>query len=186
MQVHNSYIVTADDDGIAVIDQHALHERIIYNDLKRRLADGACTSQRMLIPQPLTVTSAEAALLEEKSDLLTRLGIEVAQFGPAAVAVQQFPSLLAERGVAADQFIRDLLDQLAEDETAGPEKLIEDVLEMMACKAAVKAGDPLTAEEIDSLLARADGIDKASSCPHGRPTQLKLTLKELEKQFKRT
>ncbi len=186
MQVHNSYIVTSDDDGIAVIDQHALHERIIYNDLKRRLADGACTSQRMLIPQPLTVTSAEAALLEEKSDLLTKLGIEVAQFGPAAVAVQRFPSLLAERGVAADQFIRDLLDQLGEDETAQPEKLIEDVLEMMACKAAVKAGDPLTAEEIDSLLTRADGIDKASSCPHGRPTQLKLTLKELEKQFKRT
>ena len=195
MQVHGSYIVVACRDGVEIIDQHALHERLLYNDLKRRLAEagsGRLTSQRMLIPETLSVTPAEAAALEANADLLARLGIEVLPFGPqrdrrpSAVAVQQFPSLLAERGVVASEFVRDLLDMLADRETVEPEHLIEGVLEIMACKAAVKAGDPLTAGEIDSLLARREQAEKSSACPHGRPTSLKLTLKDLAKQFKRT
>jgi len=191
IQIHNSYIVAACDDGIEIIDQHALHERIIYNDLKRRLAEAkrdrpGLTAQRMLIPETFSVTQAEAASLEANSELLVHLGIEVVPFGPEAVAIQQFPALLAEKGVVASQFVRDLIDRLMEDQPAVAEELLEDILEMMACKAAVKAGDPLNSEEIDSLLDRRDQAEKSSACPHGRPTTLKLTLKDLAKQFKRT
>jgi DNA mismatch repair protein MutL len=188
MQVHDAYIVVDCDDGLEIVDQHALHERLLYNDMKRRLADrdDKLTSQRLLIPETLSVTASEAATLDENSALLARMGLEVVPFGPAAVAVQQFPSLLAERGVVASEFVRDLLDLLGDDGPVGPEQAMESVLEMMACKAAVKAGDPLTAAEIDSLLARRDQADKSLSCPHGRPTTLRLTLKDLARQFKRT
>ena len=175
-----------------IIDQHALHERILYNELRDRLtgpdgtgAGGRLTGQRMLIPETVEVTAAQTALLEDSAELLSRLGIEVAAFGPTSVAVQQFPSILAQRGVSAGEFIRETIDKLSEDETTGPERMLEDLLEMMACKAAVKAGDALSPEEIESLLRGYETVEKGSSCPHGRPTTLKLTLRELEKQFKR-
>jgi len=186
MQVHNSYLIIQTPDGIEIVDQHALHERILYNELRARLADGKLAGQRMLIPATLPVSPAEAARLEQHADLLARLGIEVSQFGPNTMAVQQFPSLLAGRGVSPPEFLREMLDRLAEDETVDSERLIEDALAMMSCKAAVKAGQPLTAQEIDSLLERARTAEKSSACPHGRPTTLRLTLKDLEKQFHRT
>ncbi|MCY2930587.1 MAG: DNA mismatch repair endonuclease MutL [Planctomycetota bacterium] len=186
LQVHNSYIVTQTDDAVVIIDQHALHERILYNELKGRLAEGKLAGQRLLIPETLTVTAAEADAAASRAELLGRLGIEVEPFGPRTLAIQQFPSLLTGRGVSPVEFLREVLDRLAEDEAADPERLLEGLLSMLACKAAVKAGDPLTGQEIDSLLARAAEADKASSCPHGRPTTLRLTLKDLEKQFHRT
>jgi len=186
VQIHNAYIVAASEDGLVIIDQHALHERLIYNDLRRRLAEGDLTGQRMLIPETLTVTPAEADLLARRAELLGRLGIETSEFGPDTAAIQRFPSLLAERGVGAADFLRELLDRLADDETTDPERMLSDVLDMLSCKAAVKAGDPLSQAEIASLLARREEAEKAWACPHGRPTTLKLTLADLEKQFHRT
>ena len=185
IQVHNTYIIAPCEDGLIIVDQHALHERLLYNDLKRRLEASVLAGQRLLIPQTLAVTPAEADALGRHAELLARLGIEVAPFGPGAAAVQQFPSWLSGRGTQPAQFVRELLDKLAEDETADRERLLEGLLEMLACKAAVKAGDPLSGEEIDSLLARREDAEKGSACPHGRPTTLRLTLKDLEKQFKR-
>ncbi|HDZ21706.1 hypothetical protein LCGC14_0284670 [marine sediment metagenome] len=185
IQVHNTYLVVAEQDGLIIVDQHALHERILYNDLKRRLADAPLASQRLLIPKTLTVTAAEADTLTEAGGLLGKLGIVVEPFGPASVAVQQFPTLLTERKVEAELFLRDLLDTLADDETADAERALEAVLQLIACKAAVKAGDPLTPAEIEDLLARRQALEKGSACPHGRPTTLKLTLRDLEKQFAR-
>jgi DNA mismatch repair protein MutL len=186
MQVHNSYIVAPVEDGVLIVDQHALHERLIYNDLRGRLAEGSLPGQRMLIPETLSVTEGEADLLDRQADLLKRLGIEVEPFGPRTIAIQQFPALLTGRGVSAGVFLRELLDHMTEDETVDSERLLGEVLNMMACKAAVKAGDPLTPGEIEALLARRETAEKASSCPHGRPTTIKLTLRDLEKQFKRT
>jgi len=185
MQVHDSYIVAAEPDGILIIDQHALHERLMYNELARRLTDGDLLGQRLLIPETLTVTAAEADSVAGAELLLRRLGIEVARFGPRTLAIQQFPALLVRRGVSAGEFVRELLDQLAEGD-AGAEQMLERILSLMACKAAVKAGDPLTPAEIDDLLARRAEAERVSACPHGRPTTLKLTLKDLEKQFQRT
>ncbi len=186
IQIDNTYIVAATADGLIIVDQHALHERIIYNDLKGRLAAAPLVGQRLLLPETLTVTAAEADLLARSGELLLALGIAVEPFGPDAVAIQQFPTLLAERGVEAGDFLRGVLDALAEDETAGAERLLESLLEMIACKAAVKAGDPLTAPEMAQLLTGREHAEKASACPHGRPTTLALTLADLQKQFKRT
>jgi DNA mismatch repair protein MutL len=186
MQIHNSYIVAATPEGLLIVDQHALHERLIYNDLKRRLTDGQIQGQRLLIPQSVDASPADIAAVEGHSQLLASLGIEAASFGPSALAIQQFPAILSGRGVDAAQFLREILDKLADDETADAERLLERILETIACKAAVKAGDPLAPQEMESLLSRLNDADKSSSCPHGRPTTLKLTLRDLEKQFKRT
>jgi DNA mismatch repair protein MutL len=185
IQFHNAYLLVEEPNGFVIIDQHALHERLIYNDLKQRLAEGKLSSQRMLIPETFPVTAGEMAILEDRQELLQSLGIEVASFGPATAAIQQFPLLLIQRGISAKAFLREMLDTLREDETADRERLLEELLEMMACKAAVKAGDPLSSQEIDSLLSRREAADKNASCPHGRPTTIRLTMGELEKQFKR-
>jgi DNA mismatch repair protein MutL len=185
IQLHNSYLVAQSDDGLVIIDQHALHERIMYEELLGRLQRGPLESQRLLIPEPVNVSSAQAALLEQIQPLLSRLGIDVTPFGPGAVAVQSFPSFLEK--LEPGTFVRELLER-GEQELLDlhDEELLHEVLDMMACKAAVKAGDPLSSQEIEALLARRDLVDRSSNCPHGRPTTLRLTLRDLEKQFKRT
>jgi DNA mismatch repair protein MutL len=123
--------------------------------------------------------------LEENAELLARLGIEVTPFGSDAIAVHAFPALLKDTDVAS--FMRDLLDHFSQHEAgSSTEVIIHGLLDMMACKAAVKAGDPLTDEEIQALLRQKDLIEKSSNCPHGRPTMLRLTKADLERQFKRT
>jgi len=117
--------------------------------------------------------------------LLARLGVEVSGFGPGTVAIHSFPSFL-ER-IDPVEFVRELLER-GEQELLDlhEEELLHGVLDMMACKAAVKAGDPLSPGEIEALLARRELVERSSNCPHGRPTTLRLTLRDLEKQFKRT
>ncbi len=185
IQMHNLYLVAETEDGIVIVDQHALHERVLYEQFRKRVTEGSLESQRLLLPETLTVTPQQAALLETRSDLLERLGIEVTPFGADAVAVHAFPAMLKDTDVAS--FMRDLLDRLGQKgDTPPTDAVIDDLLSMMACKAAVKAGDPLAPEEIDALFAQRSMIDKSSSCPHGRPTMLRLTKSDLERQFKRT
>ena len=186
LQIHNAYIVMSTNDGLAIIDQHALHERIIFDELKNRLSNGRLTSQRLLIPETVEVGQADKAVLSERADMLERFGLDISEFGPGSVAVHALPSLLVERHVPAVEFVRDLLETLAEHPSAGGDELLDCILATMACKAAVKAGESLTDDEIDSLLARRNESENPASCPHGRPTTLRLTLAELEKQFKRT
>jgi DNA mismatch repair protein MutL len=185
LQLHNAYLVTQSEDGLIIIDQHALHERIMYEDLLARLSRGPLESQRLLIPETLPASSSQSALLEHIQPLLARLGIEVAPFGPGTLAVHAFPSFLEKLGPA--QFVADLLER-GEQELLDltEEEMLHEILDMMACKAAIKAGDPLTAAEIEALLARRELVDRSSNCPHGRPTTLRLSLRDLEKQFKRT
>jgi DNA mismatch repair protein MutL len=185
IQLHNSYLVAESDDGLIIIDQHALHERIMYEELLARITRGPLESQRLLLPQVFSASSRQMALLDQITPLLARLGIEVAPFGPDQLAVHAFPSFLERLDPAA--FVRELLER-GEQELLDlhGEELLHEVLDMMACKAAVKAGDPLTAAEIESLLARRELVERSSNCPHGRPTTLRLTLHDLEKQFKRT
>ena len=185
IQLHNSYLVAQTDEGMVIIDQHALHERVMYEELRARLLRGPLESQRMLIPQTLSASSRQIALLDQIQPLLQRLGIEVSPFGPGTLAVQAFPTFLSKLDPAT--FVRELLER-GEQELLDlhEEEILHELLDMMACKAAVKAGDPLTSAEIEALLARRELIDRSSNCPHGRPTTLRLTLNDLEKQFKRT
>ena len=185
MQLHNSYLVAESDDGLIIIDQHALHERIMFEELLTRVTGGPLESQRLLIPRTVPATSRQMAMLEQIQPLLTRLGIEVSSFGPDVVAIQAFPSFLDKLDPC--DFVGELLDRGEIDlMELREEELLHEVLDMMSCKAAVKAGDPLTAAEIEALLARRELIDRSSNCPHGRPTTLRLSLRDLEKQFKRT
>jgi len=185
VQMHNLYLVAETEDGIVIVDQHALHERIMYEQLQARIATGTLESQRLLLPETLSVTSQQLALIETHAGLFERLGIELSPFGRDAVAVHAFPALLKDTDVTP--FLRDLLDRLAQ-QPAGTttEVVIHKVLDLMACKAAVKAGDPLTDEEIDFLMRQRHLVDKSSNCPHGRPTTLRLTKADLNRQFKRT
>jgi len=184
MQVHNTYLVVDEPDGILIVDQHALHERILYDQLVRRLSAGPLERQRLLLPATVPVSPAQRGLLEEHAALLGRLGIEVSDFGPASVAIHAFPSFLDR--LDPREFVRDMLDQFAEEDPGlDGERLVHRILDLMACKAAVKAGDPLSPAEMAELLARRADVEKAAACPHGRPTQIRLTLKDLERQFKR-
>jgi len=185
MQVNETYIVADTGDGLVIVDQHALHERIIYNDLRSRLTQGRLTAQRLLIPQVVNVSPQEASILAQNEELLGWLGLEITPFGPTSVAVQQFPLLLAQRGVDAGDFVRELVDLLAWGQSDQPEGLLDRLIQMCACKASVKAGQKLTDQEIQTLLAQQADCRQGSSCPHGRPTSIYLSLRELEKQFKR-
>jgi DNA mismatch repair protein MutL len=185
LQIHNTYLVVETDDGLMIIDQHALHERILYEELRRRLTEKPLESQRLLMPEVVRVAPDRLEVLETHADTLQRLGIVLAPSGPRSVALHAFP-LLLERADPAT-FVRDLLDLLSEvGQRPHAESLVHAVLDMMACKAAVKAGQSLTPEEIAALLARRELAERASHCPHGRPTTLRLTLRDLERQFKRT
>jgi DNA mismatch repair protein MutL len=185
IQLHNSYLVAQSEDGLVIIDQHALHERIIYEELLERVSRGPLESQRLLIPLTLPASPRQLALLEQIRPLLARLGIEVEPFGPDSVAIHAFASFLGRLDPAG--FVAQLLERGEQDLLdMHEEEVLHEVLDMMACKAAVKAGDPLSAAEIEALLARRQLVERSSNCPHGRPTTLRMTLKDLEKQFKRT
>jgi DNA mismatch repair protein MutL len=185
VQIHNSYIVTQSDDGFMIIDQHALHERILYENLQKRIKMSRLESQRLLMPESLQVSQVQADAIENNCKLIEKLGIELVPFGPKTVAIQAFPVLLGKAEPA--EFIEDLLDLLISNQGGtDAEKLLNDVLSMAACKAAIKAGQSLTESEIEQLLADKETVEKASRCPHGRPTTLRFTISELEKQFKRT
>jgi DNA mismatch repair protein MutL len=185
LQIHNTYIVTETEDGFVIIDQHALHERILYEELSSQLDKGPLAAQRRLIPEVVDVTAEQIAGVENHTELLAGMGITIEQFGPRSIAVQSFPVLLDKADPS--EFVRDLLDLFLERAgNLSREELIHHVLDMMACKAAVKAGDPLSDAEIRALLAQRRLIQQSGTCPHGRPTTIRLSLAELEKQFKRT
>lgn len=185
LQIHDSFITAQTDDGFIIVDQHALHERIMYEDLRRRISSGKLESQKLLIPESFELTDTQADTLKTNARLIEKLGIELVPFGPRTMAVQAFPTLLAK--VAPLDFVRDLVDLLEHKATGlDAERLLEEVLNMAACKAAIKAGQKLNDSEIEQLLADKELVEGANHCPHGRPTTIKFSIDDLEKQFKRT
>ncbi|APW63330.1 DNA mismatch repair endonuclease MutL [Paludisphaera borealis] len=184
IQVHDSYLIAETNEGMMVIDQHALHERILYEELRKKVADGRVESQGLLVPEPVPMAADEAATLLEHADLLAELGIEVEGFGRDTVLVRSTPVMLSR--MQPDRLVRDLAEHLA-TQPLPPTRdgLVAELLHMVACKAAIKAGQRLTPEEIDALLDRRELAADAHHCPHGRPTALIFTKSELEKQFGR-
>ena len=187
LQVHNSYIVTQDDDGLVIIDQHALHERMMFQTLIERVnTAGQLESQRLLTPVVIDVDRRQVDVLDQLGGLLASIGVEIEPIGPTAVAVHAFASLLFDRGVEVEPFVRNLLERAVDDDfEPSTEQALHEVLDMLSCKAAVKAGDRMAEEELAELLKRRLEIERASNCPHGRPTTVRLSLRELEKHFKR-
>ncbi|QDT31630.1 DNA mismatch repair endonuclease MutL [Thalassoglobus polymorphus] len=184
MQIHDCYLVVESTDGLTVIDQHALHERIMYEQLRRRILSGGVEVQKLLIPLTVELSSREASTLLDQEDLLKELGLHIQEFGGSTIALTGYPTLLAKADPKS--LLRDIVDLL---ESSGRKlerrDLIDELLHMMSCKAAIKAGQRLTFEEMESLLAQRHLCDDHHHCPHGRPTALKLSRDELDRQFGR-
>ncbi|MBI9019324.1 MAG: DNA mismatch repair endonuclease MutL [Phycisphaerae bacterium] len=185
LQIHNSFIVEQDENGLTIIDQHALHERVMYESMFAQISKGPLACQRALIPEVVDVTHRQLDAIEQYGPLLNKLGFYLEQFGPGTIAVQGYPVILSKAAPA--ELVGDLLDVLIDqDGKVSREQLVHNVLDMMACKAAVKAGDSLTEVEMKHLLSQRQDVQRSGNCPHGRPTEIRMSLKELEKLFKRT
>ena len=184
IQLHDSYLIAETDEGLMVIDQHALHERILYEELRERVERGGVESQRLLTPDPVSLTAAEAATVLEQAEALGQLGLGVEPFGGDTVLVTSLPAMLPD--IAPDRLLRDLAEHLSSKPLPPTrDALLADLLHMIACKAAVKAGQKLTPEEVSALLERRHLVADSHHCPHGRPTALVFTKSELERQFGR-
>lgn len=184
VQLHNRYLVTENDEGMVVIDQHALHERVLYEQLKRKIMSGALETQRLLAPEPVALSPQEAAVALDARDLLATLGLEIEPFGGDTVVVRGYPAMVTR--LAPGELLRQAVEQLAAGGQPDRRELVDELLHMIACKAAVKAGDPLTQEEVEALLAEQHLCQDSHHCPHGRPTALVFTRAELDRRFKRT
>jgi DNA mismatch repair protein MutL len=184
LQIHNRYLVVENEDGLEVIDQHALHERILYEMLREKVLAGALESQRLLVPEPVDMAANEASVVLENRELLHRLGLEIEPFGGETVLVSAYPAMLAN--FSPSEVLHSLAEQL-ENEGKEPEArdLLDELMHMIACKAAVKFGDSLTPEEVASLLDQRHLAQDHHHCPHGRPTALVFTREQLDRQFKR-
>lgn len=187
VQMHNRYLIVEAGDGIEVIDQHALHERVLYERLKAAVERGGLEVQRLLVPERLDLSPAELELVQEHATTLEQAGMRVEPFGGTTVIVTSKPVLAGNAPASA--IVREALDRLAAV-AAGPGRaaslLIDEVLHGLACKAAIKAGDPLSQTEVDALVRDRRIVRESHHCPHGRPTSLTLSRQELDRQFRRT
>jgi DNA mismatch repair protein MutL len=183
VQMHDRYIVVESPEGIEVIDQHALHERVLYERLRAAVAAGTVEVQRLLVPETVDLSPAELELVGEHADALARAGMRVEPFGGATVIVSAKPALAGN--VPAATLVREVLGRLAASATSAG-MLVDEILHGLACKAAIKAGDPLSQSEVDALVRDRRRVQDSHHCPHGRPTSLTLSRQELDRQFRRT
>lgn len=184
MQYHHRYLIVETDDGIDIIDQHALHERILFERLKAEFDLGRLESQRLLTPLPVDLSPVEAVCVREQPEFLASLGLAVEPFGGDTVLISAYPTLMAK--VAPQEILLALLGPLLQrGHRAAPSELLDEVLHSMACRAAVKAGDSMNASAIECLISLASAHPHTSHCPHGRPTTRHFTCAELDKMFHR-
>lgn len=185
-QVHNRYLVTQDESGMVVIDQHALHERVLYERVcKKVLSDGHdLEAQRLLVPEPVSLTPAERTAAIDAKETLAKIGLEIDDFGGETIVIQSYPAML--KNSSPGEMLRTALESLmSAGKTPDAKDLLNRLLSTIACKAAVKAGDPLTPAEITSLLEQKDLYQDTHHCPHGRPTALFFSRDELDRMFGR-
>ncbi len=184
-QIHNAFIIEETEDGLNIIDQHALHEIILYHEIERSLQDSRSLSQRLLIPEMVELSPKDFFSIISLKEHLVSLGLEVEEFGQRTIVVRAFPQIL--KHLNAKGFVEDLLSELgAEDAPKGNGKILNKLISIMACKGAVKAGQRLEPQEMEALLEKKKNIDAyTNNCPHGRPTAIHFSLDDLQKQFKR-
>ena len=184
-QIHENYIIAQADDGLVIVDQHAAHERLVYERFKAQLADSGIARQGLLTPEIIELDDGDAQRLLDNAAELVRLGLEIEPFGKGAVAVRSIPALLGPR-VNMAQLIRDLCDELTENGSVqGLAERINHVLATMACHGSVRSGRRLNADEMNTLLRQMEDTPLSGQCNHGRPTWIKLQLSDIEKLFGR-
>jgi DNA mismatch repair protein MutL len=183
-QVHETYVVAQTRDGLVIVDQHAAHERIVYERLKAALEQTGVARQILLIPEIVEMDEADVERLVARADELARFGLVLEAFGPGAVALRETPSLLGEIDGAG--LLRDLAEHLSEwDETLPLERRLMQVASSMACHGSVRAGRRLKPEEMNALLREMEATPNSGQCNHGRPTYVELKLADIERLFGR-
>jgi len=183
-QVHGTYILSQTRDGLVIVDQHAAHERLVYERMKRQMAESGIARQALLIPVVVELDPDDAARLLERTGDLERFGLVIEGFGPGAVVVRETPALLGE--VDAEALVRDIADHLAEWDTAAPlEQRLLHVAATMACHGSVRAGRLLRPAEMNALLREMEATPGSAQCNHGRPTSVSLSLADVERLFGR-
>ena len=183
-QLHDTYIVAQTGDGIVLVDQHAAHERLVLERMRRALADGPPPRQALLLPEVVELDEAGAERLAAKAEELGELGLVLERFGSEAVLVRETPAALGEADVKG--LVRDLADDLAEHGLAlALKERLEDVAATMACHGSVRAGRRLGAQEMDALLREMEATPRSGQCNHGRPTYVELKLADIERLFGR-
>jgi DNA mismatch repair protein MutL len=183
-QVHETYIVSQTRDGLIIVDQHAAHERIVYERMKSAIEKAGVARQILLIPEIVELDEADAARLVARADDLARFGLAVEAFGPGAVAVHETPSMLGEVDVRG--LMRDLAEHMAEwDDSLPLERRLLHVSATMACHGSVRAGRRLKPEEMNALLREMEEVPNSGQCNHGRPTYVELKLADIERLFGR-
>ncbi len=183
-QLHETYVVAQTADGLIIVDQHAAHERLVYERMKARLSEGRVEGQGLLIPEIVELASEEIARLKPRFDEFAELGLVMEQFGEDAVMVRETPALLGEVDVKA--LVQALADELAAigDSLALKERL-EEVCSSMACHGSIRSGRRLTGDEMNALLRQMEATPHSGQCNHGRPTYVELKLADIERLFGR-
>jgi DNA mismatch repair protein MutL len=183
-QVHETYIVAQTADGLVIVDQHAAHERIVYERMKAAIDKSGVARQILLIPEIVELDEADAARLAARASDLARFGLTVETFGPGAVAVRETPSMLGEVDVRG--LITDLAEHIAEwDDSLPLERRLMHVSSTMACHGSIRAGRRLKPEEMNALLREMESVPNSGQCNHGRPTYVELKLTDIERLFGR-
>jgi DNA mismatch repair protein MutL len=183
-QVHETYIIAQTGDGVVIVDQHAAHERLVYERLKEALAKKQVARQILLIPEIVDLPEEDAARLAERAEDLEKVGLSLEAFGPGAIAVRETPAILGDMDIQG--MVRNLADELAEWDTAeGLKEKLDHVAATMACHGSVRAGRRMRPEEMDALLRDMEATPLSGQCNHGRPTWVELKLSDIEKLFGR-
>ena len=184
-QVHENYIVAQTDDGMILVDQHAAHERLVYEKLKRQMAENTVRAQALLIPEIVDLSEADAARLLDEAEELAKLGLTIEPFGPGAIAVRETPAILGPCDAGA--MLRDILDELSDQgESLTLRARIEAILSRIACHGSIRSGRRMSADEMNALLREMEATPHSGQCNHGRPTYVELKLADIERLFGRT
>ncbi|MCM2394886.1 DNA mismatch repair endonuclease MutL [Rhizobium sp. S95] len=184
-QVHANYIVAQTEDGLVIVDQHAAHERLVFEQMRKALTGRRLPSQGLLIPEIVDLPEEDCNRLMTHAVALEQLGLAIERFGPGAVAVRETPAMLGEMDVAG--MVRDLADEIAEWDTAqGLSAKLEHVAATMACHGSVRSGRQLRVEEMNALLRQMEATPGSGQCNHGRPTYVELKLTDIERLFGRS
>lgn len=185
-QVHKNYIIAQHEDGLVIVDQHAAHERLVYEKFKAQVEESGIEKQGLLTPEIIDLDQTDLARILDVADELAKTGLEIESFGPGAIAVQSLPALLGDK-VNIRGLIQDLCDELAEHGTAeGLKERMNHILATMACHGSVRSGRILNVQEMNALLRQMEETPLSGQCNHGRPTWVKLKLSDIEKLFGRS
>jgi DNA mismatch repair protein MutL len=183
-QLHETYVVAQTEDGIVIVDQHAAHERLVYERMKKALEQGGIARQPLLIPEVVDMDPSEVSRVAARAGELAELGLVIEAFGPDALMVREIPAMLGKLDLKG--LLRDLADEIAETGNAlSLKERLEEVAGTLACHMSVRAGRRLNGEEMNALLREMESTPHSGQCNHGRPTYVELKLADIERLFGR-